>query len=164
MITERTGLSEAIIEAYTMEKGQKEFYERAAENAHEPAARETFQRLAGWEASHMAYLHHFYAALMEEREPLSFEEFSKKVKPDQIEGGMPVRVTEDWLKSYFFIDELGALAVALKIEADTIVYYNKLAERIQDPQVKVIIQELGRLEDEHLKVLKDLRMKIEETS
>ncbi|MDA8174292.1 MAG: ferritin family protein [Nitrospiraceae bacterium] len=164
MISGKTGLSEAIIEAYTMEKGQKEFYERAAQSAHEPVVRETFQRLAGWEAGHMGYLRHFYSALMEEREPLSFDEFSKTVKPDQIEGGIPVRETGDWLKNYVFLDEIGALAVALKAEADTIVYYKNLASRVQDPQVQVLIQELGRLEDEHLKVLKDLRLQMEETS
>ena len=161
---DKKGLIEAMIDAYTMEKGTNEFYTRAAANAHEEVARNAFRMLAGWETEHMDYIRYLYQALMEDREQLSFEDFKGRLRPQAVEGNIPVGDVEQWLKDYTFIDELGAIIVALRLEADSRIFYKKLSVEVDEPATRVFLEELMHKEEEHIKYLKDLRLKIEETS
>ena len=164
MLTDKTGLLEAMIEVYTMEKGTREFYERAAEAAYEEAAKRSFGELARWEGEHMDYIQFLYQAITEDRELLSFEEFRKKVRPEELEGGIPVKQGEQWIEEYEILDELGAIIIALKMEARSFAFYGDMAKKTKEPGVRVLMEELKNREEEHIKYLKDLRMKIEETS
>ncbi|MDA8170476.1 MAG: ferritin family protein [Nitrospiraceae bacterium] len=163
MLTEKTGLLEAMIEVYTMEKGTREFYERAAGAAYEEVTRRAFRELARWEGEHMGYIQYLYQAITEDRELMSFEEFKEKVRPEALEGGIPAGQTEKWLEEYTFIDELGALIVALKMEARSFAFYDEVGKKSKDPAVKALMDELKRREEGHIKYLKDLRMKLGET-
>ncbi len=164
MLTGKTGLLESLIEVYTMEKGTMEFYRRAAETANLEVTREAFGKLAKWEEEHMGYIQYLYQAITEDREHMSFEEFRKKVRPDTLEGGIPVRDIEKWLEEYSFVDELGAIIVALKMEARAFAQYDGLRKEAEDPSVKAILEELKEWEEGHIKYLKDLRLKVSETS
>ncbi len=164
MLTDKTGLLEAMIEVYTMEKGTREFYERAAGAAYEEVTKRAFRELAQWEGEHMGYIQYLYQAIMEDRVLTSFEEFRQKARPEALEGGIPVGQTENWLQEYTFIDELGALIVALKMEARSFAFYDEIGKKTKDPSVKVLMDELKRWEEGHIKYLKDLRMKMDETS
>ena len=81
MITGKEDLLGAIIEAFTMEKGTKEFYDFAFLKAKDISAKEMFKILYKWEDSHMHYLGSLYQSIMEDRDILGYEEFDKKVLP-----------------------------------------------------------------------------------
>ncbi len=164
MLTGRTGLLESLIEVYTMEKGTREFYLRAAESAHLEVSKEAFKELSRWEDEHMGYIQYLYQAITEDREFVSFEEFKEKVRPDTLEGGVPVKDIEKWLEEYSFSDELGAIIVALKMEARAYALYDRLSKEAEEPSVKAIMEDLKDWEEGHIKYLKDLRLKVTETS
>ncbi len=164
MLTDRTGLLESLIEVYTMEKGTREFYQRASEKSHFEVTREAFKALAKWEEGHMDYIQYLYQSITEDRELMSFEEFRQKVRPDTLEGGIPVKDVDKWLEEYSFIDELGAIIVALKMEARAFALYDGLSKKTEAPDVKVLMEELRNWEEGHIKYLKDLRLKVAETS
>ena len=164
MLTGKAGLLDSLIEVYTMEKGTREFYRRAAENAHLNVSREAFRELAKWEEEHMGYVQYLYQSLMEDREFTSFKEFRQRVRPDTLEGGIPVRDIEKWLEEYSFVDELGAIIVALKMEARAFALYDGLSKEAEDSSVRALMEELKDWEEGHIKYLKDLRLKLTETS
>jgi len=164
MITGKEGLLEDMIEAYEMEKGTHEFYLKASEAAHEEAAKNAFRELADWEREHMRYLQFLYQAITEDREFLSFEEFKEKLRPEMVEGGIPVRKMEEKLEDINLTDELGAMITALEMEAKSASFYRGLSEEAEDPSAKVFLKEMVRLEEKHIEYLKKLRLKIEETS
>ncbi|MDA8088877.1 MAG: ferritin family protein [Nitrospiraceae bacterium] len=164
MLTDKSGILDSLIEVYTMEKGTREFYRRAGENAHLEVSKEAFKELAKWEEGHMDYIRYLYQSITEDRELMSFEEFSKNIRPDTLEGGIPVRDVEKWLGEYSFIDELGAIIVALKMEARAYALYDELAKKTEDSSVRTLLRELKSWEEDHIKYLKELRLKIAETA
>ncbi len=78
MITGKTQLLEAMIDAYTMEKGTNEFYRYAAGKAIDEEARKAFAQLAEWEHEHMLYIQYLYQSMTEDRETVSFHDFEEK--------------------------------------------------------------------------------------
>jgi rubrerythrin len=164
MISTKEGLLESLIEAFIMEKGTRDFYKKAAEAAHEEVAAKSFRELARWEEEHMGYLQYLYQSLTEDRELLSFEEFKQKVKSESVEGNIPLDVMKLKYEDYNFTDEIGALIPALEMEAKSYDYYYELSRKVEDTNVKALMKELMKFEEEHLKYLKKLRLEIEETS
>ena len=59
MLTGKEDLLQALVEAYIMEKGTKEFYTLAA-SRWGAAAQKGFTALADWEGRHMAYIQSLY--------------------------------------------------------------------------------------------------------
>jgi len=164
MITGKEGLIEDMIEAFRMEKGTHEFYLKASDAAHEEPAKKAFRELAAWEEEHMGYLQFLYQAITEDRELLSFEDFKERARPEAVEGGIPMKKMEEKLEEYNFTDELGAIISALEMEAKSYSYYRRLSEKAEDPAAKVFLKEMMGLEAKHIEYIKQLRLKIEETS
>jgi rubrerythrin len=164
MITGKEGLLELMMEAFSMEKGTREFYRKASRVAHEEVARKAFAQLADWEAEHMNYIQYLYQSIMDDREMLSFAEFREKVRPEAVEGGIPMNVVEMRLADYEFTTETGALILALEIEGKSYSFYRRLSEQAEDPGAKAFMRDMMEWEKKHLQYLKELRLKIEETS
>lgn len=162
LIAGKQGLLEALMEVYSMEKGTTECYEKAAATARNKDTKNAFQSLAQWEASHMSYIGYLYQAIMEDRETASFEEFSRKLHPEAIEGGITAPDTDEWVKEFTYADERGAVEAALKVEAKAYALYERLSDGMQDATVGVFIKELMLWERGHMEYLKSLRRKIKE--
>ncbi len=164
MLTGKEDLIQSLIEIYLMEKGINQFYSELSAKAKSSEARKTFAALANWEAEHVSHIQNFYQTLMDEREPTSFDEFAKKARPDVAEGGTPISELERRMDEFRFLDDIGAVQFALKVEADEYNLYRKLAVKTEDTNVKSLCEEFMNWEQDHIKYLKNLFEKIEKTS
>jgi len=105
MISGKESLTGAIVEALAMEKGTREFYAYASDQAKETTARDMFVRLRDWEDDHMKYLEALYQALMNDRDLESYEQFSAHVPATHIEAGIPVKEAEEMFQKRQFTND-----------------------------------------------------------
>ena len=116
MITGKEHLLQALIEAFLMEKGTKEFYTDASGKSNNSDAKKIFRELADWEKKHMDFIQFLYQSINEEQGIKSFEEFSSGAEAPFTESGIPVKDLEARIEKYDFIDDMGALILALELE------------------------------------------------
>ncbi len=157
MITGKEDMIDAIVEAYTMEKGTREFYDFASSKAILEYAKETFRKLRDWEETHMHYLEFLYHSLQGDVETMTYEEFSKKVPATHIESGIPVRDAERLFEEKEFIDDTEAIILALEIEGKAYNFYRKLSESAEDSNAGVIFREMMSQEEKHINSLMSLK-------
>ncbi len=164
MITGKEGLIQALIEAYLMEKGTNEFYAQASLKSIDKEAKKTFKELSDWEERHMEYIQFLYQSVQDDRDIKGFEEFSNKTASPVTEAGIPVKELEAKLEQYNFIDDMGALIIALEIEGKAYNLYRKLSESAVDSNARVVFKEMMEQELKHVDYLKKLRIRLAETS
>lgn len=160
MLTGKEDLLQALVEAYIMEKGTKEFYAQAAAKSSAAEAKKSFADLAAWENKHMIYIQSLYQSILDDRELEEFNTFSAKAPTTVSEGGMPVKDLEKRIEKYAVKSEGDALSLALGIEAKAYNFYKGLAAKAQDDQAKVIFEELMAQETKHLEQLNVMKKKI----
>jgi rubrerythrin len=160
MLTGKEDLLQALVEAYIMEKGTKEFYGQAASKSGSAEAKKSFADLAAWENKHMTYIQSLYQSILDDRELEEFNTFSKKAPATVSEGGMPVKDLEKRIEKYAVKNEGDALSLAMNIEAKAYNFYKGLAAKAQDDQAKVIFEELMAQETKHLEQLNVMKNKI----
>lgn len=156
MLTWKEDLLQALIEIYLMERGINQFYSELSLKANSSETRKTFTALANWEAEHVRHLQNFYQTLMDEKDPSSFDEFAKKARPDVAEGGTPLTELAKNMNEFRFLDDIGAMQFALKVEADEYNLYRGLAAKTDDTNVKALCEEFMGWEQDHIKYLKKL--------
>ena len=164
MITGKENLLQALIEAFLMEKGTKEFYADASGKSANSDAKKIFMELADWEKKHMDFIHFLYQSINGGREIKSFEEFNSRTEAPFTEAGIPVKDLEARLEKYDFIDDMGALILALEIEGKAYSLYSKLSKGAVDTNARVVFKEMMEQETRHVDYLKKLRIKLGETS
>ena len=157
MITGKEDLIDAIVEAYTMEKGTREFYDFASSRAIADYAKETFIKLRDWEETHMHYLEFLHQSFQGDMETLSYEEFSKKVPATHIESGISLKEAEKLFEEKEFIDDTEAIILALEIEGKAYNFYRKLSDSAADSNARVIFKEMMSQEEKHINTLMSLK-------
>ncbi len=160
MLTGKEDLLQALVEAYIMEKGTKEFYAQAASKSSAAEAKKTFEDLAVWENKHMTYIQSLYQSILDDRELEEFKAFSAKAPTTVSEGGMPVKDLEKKIEKFEVKSESDALSLALGIEAKAYNFYKGLAAKAQDDQTKVIFEEMMAQETIHMDQLNVMKKKI----
>ncbi len=160
MLTGKEDLLQALVEAYIMEKGTKEFYAQAASKSTAAEAKKSFADLAVWENKHMVYIQSLYQSILDDRELEEFNAFSSKAPTTVSEGGMPVKGLEKRIEKFTVKSENDALSLAIGIEAKAYNFYKGLAAKAQDGQAKVIFEELMAQETKHMDQLNVLKKKI----
>jgi len=160
MLTGKEDLLQALVEAYIMEKGTKEFYAQAALKSSIAEAKKSFTDLAAWENKHMTYIQSLYQSILDDRELEEFKTFSTKAPTTVSEGGMPVKDLEKRIEQYTVKNEGDALSLALGIEAKAYNFYKGLAAKAQDDQTKVIFEEMMAQETIHMEQLNVMKKKI----
>jgi rubrerythrin len=160
MITAKEGLIQALMDVYMMEKGIHQFYDEVAVKTKNQEAKKAFAELAEWESGHARYVQYLYQGLMEDWDIVSFEEFSKRAKPEFAEGGMPLKDLEGRIDEFTYLDDAGAIAFALKVEAKEYALYRKLAAETSDTNMKVLFENLAEWEQRHMEYLNKLKQKI----
>ncbi len=160
MINAKEGLIQALMDVYMMEKGIHQFYGEVAEKTQNEDARKAFAELAEWEEGHARYAQYLYQGLMEDWDIVSFEEFSKRSRPEIAEGGMPLKDLEGRLEEFAYLDDAGAIAFALKVEAKEFALYKKLASETSDTNMNILFENLAEWEQRHIEYLKNLKQKI----
>lgn len=157
MLTGKEDLLQALVEAFIMEKGTREFYLQAADKSSSPGARKSFQELSLWEDRHMAYIQSLYQSVLDDRELEEFASFSAKVLAPLAESGIPVKELARKIETYTVKDEQDALAIAMTIEAKSYNLYKDLAARAADNEAKVIFEEMMAQETKHMNQLKTMK-------
>ncbi len=160
MVTGKEDLMQALIEAFLMEKGTREFYSQASEKAPGQAAKETFKNLSQWEQKHMDYIQFLYQSLQGDRELRTFGEFKNRVEAPVTEAGIPVKDLEEKIEKHDFTDDMKALTLALEIEGKAYNLYRRLSQTAVDPNAQVVFKEMMEQEIEHVEYLKKLREKL----
>jgi len=160
MLTGKEDLLQALVEAYIMEKGTKEFYAQAASKSNAAEAKKSFADLAAWENKHMTYIQSLYQSILDDRELEEFNAFSTKAPTTVAEGGMPVKDLEKRVEKYTVKNESDALSLAMNIEAKAYNFYKGLAAKAQDDQAKVIFEEMMAQETQHMNQLNAMKKKI----
>ncbi len=163
MLTGKEDLISALIEAYLMEKGTMDFYSQAAAKAMNPEARQMFKELSAWEEKHANFIAFLYQAIQEDRDIIGFERFKQRTDAPVTEAGIPIKNLEARLEKYNFIDDMGALILALEIEGKAYNLYNKLSKSAVDTNAKVVFQEMMEQETKHIDYLKKIRIRLTET-
>ncbi len=160
MITGKEDLLDAIIEAYTMEKGTKEFYDFASFHSKTNSAKDMFIKLRDWEDTHMHYIGFLYQSFQEDREALSFEEFSKKIPTSHIESGVPVKEAEKLFREKDITNDPEAIKLALEIEGKAYNFYRNLSKTAEDSSARVVFGEMMIQEQKHINYLSKMKREI----
>jgi len=160
MLTGKEDLLQALVEAYIMEKGTKEFYAQAASKSNTPEAKKSFTDLHAWENTHMIYIQSLYQAILDDRELEEFKAFSAKAPATVAEGGMPVKDLEKRIEKFTVKSEGDALTIALGIEAKAYGFYKGLAAKAKDDEAKIIFEEMMAQETKHMDQLNVMKKKI----
>ncbi|MEJ2684818.1 MAG: ferritin family protein [Candidatus Sulfobium sp.] len=164
MVTGKEDLLQSLMEALLMEKGTHDFYSEAARKAMDPVAKQTFRDLSEWEEQHVEYIQSLYLSIQDDRDIEGFEEFKQKAAAPVAEGGIPLKDLESKLEEHNFIDDLGALAWALEIEGKAYNLYHKFSREAPDSNARVVFKEMMEQEIRHIDYLKEMRMRLAETS
>ncbi len=164
MITGKEDMMQSLIEAYLMEKGTMDFYLQASGKAISPEAKKMFKELSAWEESHMEFIQYLYQSIQGDRDVISFENFKKKAPAPITEGGIPVKELEKRIEKYDFIDDMGALILALELEGKAYTLYSKMSKSASDSNANVVFKEMMEQENRHIEYLKKLRQKISEVA
>lgn len=164
MLTGKEDLILSLIEAYLMEKGTMDFYSHAAAKALNQDAGKMFGELSQWEHKHMNFIGYLYQSIQEDRDIIGFERFAEKTEAHYTEAGIPVKDLEAKLEKHGFVDDMGALILALEIEGKAYSLYSRLAKSAVDTNAKVVFQEMSEQETKHIEYLKKIRQKLGETS
>lgn len=159
MVTGREDLLQALMEAYLMEKGTREFYRIASEKALRPEAQSLFQELAAWEERHMAFIRFLHEALMDNRDIVTFEEFSSRAEAPVAESGIPVHDLEERFEGHESMEEKDVLGLALEMEGKAYSLYRGLSERTADQNARIVFLEMMEQEKKHIAHLKGLEAK-----
>ncbi len=162
MITGKEDLIGAMLEAYSMEKGTKDFYAFAANHVSSDSAREIFSKLSEWEEDHIHYIEHLYHSFQEDRESLTFEDFSSGLEATHIESGVPVEEAKKVFEEREITSDREALRLALEIEAKAYSFYKKLSDTTEDNRAKVLFGEMVVQEQKHIQYLSSLKKEIDQ--
>jgi rubrerythrin len=157
MPTGKEDLLQALVEAFIMEKGTKEFYLQAVRKSSSDEAKRAFEELANWEQQHMAYIQSLYQSILDDRELEEFAAFSRKVAAPITESGIPVKDLEKRIETFQIKDQRDAISLAINIEAKAHDLYRDLAQRAGDAGTKVIFEEMMSQETKHMDHLTKLR-------
>ncbi len=157
MLTGKEDLLQALMEAYLMEKGAKEFYSIASDGVKDLEAAKVFRELSLWEEKHMEYIRFLYQSAMEDYDLIGFDEFSSKTEASHTESGIPVKDMLSRLEEYHITADTDALTIAFEMEGRAYNLYRKLSEEAADTNAKVVFGEMMKQELKHIDYLKNIK-------
>ena len=154
MLTGKEDLMKAIVEAYAMEKGLRDFYNYAKDRSETEAVQNMFGRLREWEVTHMEYLAFLHRAIEGDMELKTFDRFAQNLKPGHMESGIPVSEAEVLFRPEECTTEKAALDIALRIEGKAYNMYRKLSESAEDSNARVVFKDMMAQEQKHIDALR----------
>jgi rubrerythrin len=163
MVSGKEDLLQSLMEAFLMEKGTREFYSMASLKAIHGDAKEMFRELSAWEEQHMEYIQSLYLAIQDDRDVEGFEAFTQKTHAPVTESGIPVKDLEAKFQNNAFVDDSGALDMALEMEGKAYNLYRGLSEKASDLNARAVFKEMMGQELKHIDYLKGMRTKLAET-
>jgi rubrerythrin len=143
--------------AYSLEQGLREFYVSMEAQAENEQVKDLFGKLSDIEVKHQMAVYLAYCDISPEE--VSKDEFEKQVVIKSMEGGMS---TQEYLD--LFQPDLSSafdvVSLAMSIEAQALDLYLRVADKIENPDSRQIIEKIAREEKMHLASLGDLMEKL----
>jgi len=145
-------LLEVVKKAIRVEHDGYQFYRLAEEKTEDAKGKEVFASLARDETNHMQILKGLYQSVKEEGK-FKFDEVKeiKQIIESTSESPIFSKELKGRLdKSHF---EMAALSVGILLEKNSIDFYKKSAQEIEEKDVKMLFAYLADWEGEHLRAL-----------
>ena len=145
--------AEALMAAYALEEGLREFYLSMEKRVKSPEVRDLFRKLSGIEVKHQDRIFAEYCKL--EGEAVDREAFVEAAAAGSMEGGM----TTDEYVALFKPDwesPTDVISLAMSIEAQALDLYKRAADRSEDPRGGKVLSAIADEEMTHLSLLAEL--------
>ncbi|MCU0558886.1 MAG: rhodanese-like domain-containing protein [Desulfobacterales bacterium] len=144
---------QALVAAYGLEEGLRDFYQRMASRVTHTPARRLFEKLAAVEAKHQDRIVGEYARLT--GSPPDRERFVRVQVRPAMEGGL---TTEEYLARYRpdMENPVDVISLAMAIEAQALDLYQRAADRAATGEVRSMLSQTAREEQAHLGQLGEL--------
>jgi len=155
MIRGNEDISEALLNAFRLEKGAQTFYQCAAEQISDESGAKMFRKLAGMEEKHMHEIYNLYNGFQGDRGPISFQQFKEEMPAEYTESGRKIEAALSDVSGRFFLDAGEVLQVALKEEEAARRLYLRLAERSEDPSAASLYRDLSEDENVHIDMIRE---------
>jgi rubrerythrin len=142
-----------LVTAYSLEQGLQQFYRDMADKAQSGAVKELFTKLAAIEEKHMDQVFERYQDLVDSAG--SRQAFEDRIKASALEGGL----TQNQYLELFDPDlsvETDVISMAMSIEAQALDLYQRVADRVIDPDARSVVRQIAKEETEHLARLGEL--------
>jgi rubrerythrin len=142
-----------LVTAYSLEQGLQQFYRDMADKAQSGAVKELFTKLAAIEEKHMDQVFERYQDLVDSAG--SRQAFEDRIKASALEGGL----TQNQYLELFDPDlsvETDVISMAMSIEAQALDLYQRVADRVTDPDARSVVRQIAKEETEHLARLGEL--------
>jgi rubrerythrin len=142
-----------LVTAYSLEQGLQQFYRDMADKAQSGAVKELFTKLAAIEEKHMDQVFERYQDLVDSAG--SRQTFEDRITASALEGGL----TQDQYLELFDPDlslETDVISMAMSIEAQALDLYQRVADRVIDPDARSVVRQIAKEETEHLARLGEL--------
>ena len=138
---------EVIITGFGLEMGLRDFYLSMQAKVSREAAKSLFGKLAEIELNHEERLVELYKDVT--GNALTITEFTEKIAEPAMEGGL---TTEDYLQLYNVDQEseLEILSLAMAIEAQAYDLYLRAAEKSDDEETRLVLQQIAADENSHI--------------
>jgi rhodanese-related sulfurtransferase/rubrerythrin len=152
LIAEAANVKDILVLAIKLEKGSWDFYMAARDKVGSPQMKEVFQTLANAEDKHIQMLYQRAISLLGEGALPPVEKLKRELKVEHMEGGVEVspalaKVDEK------IAGEMEALEIALEKEYMAYDFYKRASAVIENPDAKMLLNELAVEEREHANVL-----------
>lgn len=141
--------------AYSLEQGLCDFYLLMEQKAENKKVKDLFAKLSQIELAHQNSIYLAYCEIGPEKnniDEISQGEFEKMVEIKALEGGLS---TQEYL-DLFSPDlkmETDVISLAMSIEAQALDLYQRVVEKIDDPESRKIINKIADEEKIHLESL-----------
>lgn len=133
--------------AYSLEQGLREFYLTMEHNASDERVKDLFSKLSDIEVKHQMSIYLAYNEINGTN--VDKDDFEKMVEQKSSEGGLS---TEEYLQ-LFGTDlsvETEVVSLAMSIEAQALDLYQRVSQKINNPESKQIVLKIASEEKAHL--------------
>ena len=142
-----TSVENALVVAYSLEEGLKDFYESMAAKVDSDPTRQLFHQLSQIEVKHQDRIIEQYAELT--GEPVTRDTFEARQVPEVLEGGL---TTEEYanllMPAYDTVTEI--IELAMSIEAQALDLYLRASEKAENEGGKKALIQIANEEKTHL--------------
>ncbi len=146
-------IRDVLKKAYQIEVDGYTFYSMAADRADKPAVQELFDKLAGDEVQHKAYLQ----SVMGSYEDKGIEAFNIQRRDPDLKSFTSTIYTEGFKAQALGADfEMGVLSIGMTLETRAIQYFTGAAKSAAEDEVRDFYQFLADWEKGHLEALQKL--------
>lgn len=142
-----------LVTAYSLEQGLETFYRDMAGKAGNQAVKDLFEKLATIEEKHMDQVFERYRDLVDSS--VSRQTFEAGITASALEGGL----TQEQYLELFDPDlssETEVISMAMSIEAQALDLYQRVADRMTDPDARDAVRKIAKEEAQHLARLGEL--------